>query len=121
MREIRRFIVDNLSHHPELALEWISIDDDRAERILRSPDIPKDPKPNKKRKDKGKGKAPAVANSSMNSVFPPMPVDWDAASSSDEDEEDLHSNLKLETMENVHFYEVRDVRIFTKEVLAGRL
>ncbi|KAL2876197.1 hypothetical protein SGCOL_008558 [Colletotrichum sp. CLE4] len=37
MRETRKFLVDNLSHHPHMKLEWISIDDDRVERIIRPP------------------------------------------------------------------------------------
>ncbi|KAK4165258.1 hypothetical protein QBC43DRAFT_235769 [Cladorrhinum sp. PSN259] len=36
MRETKRFLIDNLSHYPELMLEWISIDDeDRVERIIK--------------------------------------------------------------------------------------
>ena len=36
MREILRFIVDNLSHHPESKLEWIAMEDDRVDHVVRT-------------------------------------------------------------------------------------
>ncbi len=130
MRETKRFLVDNLSHHPELKLEWIPIDDDTcAERILRPSEVPKKPK----KKSKGKEKAvspPAFSNGSASSdVIPILSLDsWDAGSTSagaggdesDEDEEELQS-IKLETLEGVHFSDVWGVKIFEKEITSGRL
>jgi hypothetical protein len=129
MRETRRFIVDNLSHFPNLKLEWISIDDDRVERILRASDIPKKEQEEKKEKKKDKGKAkaapiaPGIFSGTTTTELPLLPVDgWDTDSESDEDDGDGDgSNLKLETIENVHFYDVWGVRIFKKEIMAGRL
>ena len=42
-------------------------------------------------------------------------------SSSDDEDSDMTSHTKLGTLENVHFYDVWGVRIFNKEVMAGRL
>ncbi|KAI1073761.1 hypothetical protein F5B20DRAFT_565986 [Whalleya microplaca] len=62
VREARRFIVDAISHHPELKLEWLAIsEDDRAMRIARKPDPPKKSKNNKGANGKGKGKEVAFA------------------------------------------------------------
>ncbi|KAJ3465553.1 hypothetical protein MRS44_006211 [Fusarium solani] len=49
MREILNFIVDNLSHHPELKLEWIAMEDDRLDRVIRPSDTPEEAP---KRRDK---------------------------------------------------------------------
>jgi hypothetical protein len=130
MRETRRFIVDNLSHFPNLKLEWISIDDDRVERILRAADMPKkvETEDKKKKGKKGKAKATAISmfggNSTSISTDVPfvLPVEgWESDTSSDEEDEHELQNLKLETIENVHFYDVWGVRIFKKEIMTGRL
>ncbi|EGY13872.1 uncharacterized protein VDAG_00554 [Verticillium dahliae VdLs.17] len=124
MRETRRFLIDNLSHHPELVLEWISIDDDRVERVIRGPfpsDRPDSDK--KKKKKKGKGKASVLTSSDPEtSSFPELPLNnWDNPSDSDDEDTDVSAQLKLETIPDVHFYDVWDVRIFKKEVMTGRL
>lgn len=134
MRETRKFIVDNLCHYPELKLEWISIDDDRVERIIRPP--PQTPAAKAEEKKNKKGKSKAGAGSSFGafggpgtatgtggpSVFPPLPLPgWETDSDSDDEDTDIVANTKLETVEGVHFYDVWDVRIFKKEVMAGRL
>ncbi|KAF6816985.1 f-box domain-containing protein [Colletotrichum sojae] len=126
MRETRRFIVDNLCHYPELKLEWISIDDDRVERIIRPPPQTPAAKKEERKNKKGKAKVGAAAvggfGGSSTEQFPPLPVaDWDSDSESDDEDTDIVANSKLETMEGVHFYDVWDVRIFKKEVMAGRL
>ncbi|CAJ2512384.1 Uu.00g053990.m01.CDS01 [Anthostomella pinea] len=124
MRETRRFIVDALSHHPELKLEWLAMgDEDRAIRIVRKPNVPK-----KSKKSKGKGKEREVSGLGLNpvassSTFPILPAGgWDISSDSDDDG-DVPSlpRVKLELMEGVAFYDVWGVRIFKKEVMAGRL
>jgi len=124
MRETKRFLIDNLAHHPEMKLEWISIDDDdRVERILRSADIPKREK--KSKKAKGKQKAANNGNNNpFNDMFPVLPAveAWDMSSDSDSDDDDGDGpGLKLETMEGIHFYDVWGVRIFKKEIIWGRL
>ncbi|OLN97334.1 hypothetical protein CCHL11_01077 [Colletotrichum chlorophyti] len=138
MRETRRFIVDNLCHYPELKLEWISIDDDRVERIIRPPpQTPAAKREEKKNKGKAKAKAKAsasyggfsasgtgvgVGSASGNDSFPPLPIPgWDTDTDSDDEDTDIVANTKLETVEGVHFYDVWDVRIFKKEVMTGRL
>ncbi|KAF9869549.1 F-box domain-containing protein [Colletotrichum karsti] len=123
MRETRRFIVDNLCHYPDLKLEWISIDDDRVERIIRPP--PQTPAAKKEEKKNKKGKAKAYTGSHTD-AFPPLPMPgWNGwttdSDSSDDEDTDIVANTKLETVEGVHFYDVWDVRIFKKEVMAGRL
>ncbi|KAH0431396.1 F-box domain-containing protein [Colletotrichum camelliae] len=125
MRETRRFIVDNLCHYPHLKLEWISIDDDRVERIIRPPPQTPAAKKEEKKNKKGKAKASAVPGGFgglSTEQFPPLPMPgWDTDSDSDDEDTDIVANTKLETVEGVHFYDVWDVRIFKKEVMAGRL
>ena len=126
MRETKRFLIDNLTHHPHLKLEWISIDDDdRVERLIRASDLPKkDKKQSKKAKGKQKAKTVPGGGGGGNSPFPVLPpVDsWDnAASSSDSESEDEDKDRRIETVENIHFYDVWGVRIFKKEVVTGRL
>ncbi|KAM7222771.1 hypothetical protein V8F06_001958 [Rhypophila decipiens] len=127
MRETKRFLIDNVSHHPELKLEWVSVDDDdRVERLIRPSALSK--KEKKTKKSKGKQKAVTSLGGNFTSsggiggdafpLFPP-PDSWDLSSES-EDDEDLNET-KLETMENIHFYDVWGVRIFKKEVVTGRL
>ncbi|KAK1829020.1 putative f-box domain-protein [Podospora conica] len=124
MRETKRFLIDNLTHHPHLKLEWISIDDDdRVERLVRVSDLPKKDKKQSK-KAKGKQKAKNGGPVTGNSPFPVLPsVDsWDNAASSDsESDDDDDKDRRIETVENIHFYDVWGVRIFKKEVVAGRL
>ncbi|KAK3944882.1 putative f-box domain-protein [Diplogelasinospora grovesii] len=143
MRETKRFLIDNMSHHPEMKLEWISIDDDdRVERIIRPADLAKNSNgetdvaassSSSKSKGKGKGKQKVVntSNAIFNGVFPvlPPPDSWDVAGNSTDDSEseedhaaDLqHHHQKIQTLENIHFYDVWGVRIFKKEVVTGRL
>lgn len=122
MRETKRFLIDNLSHHPHLKLEWISIDDDdRVDRLIRPGDLPKKNKSAPSSKSKGKEKAPSPAGFSLGGeMFPILPAldSWDQSDS--EDDEELQDQ-GIETLENIHFYDVWGVRIFKKEVVTGRL
>ncbi|KAM0280908.1 hypothetical protein ACHAQH_003797 [Verticillium albo-atrum] len=122
MRETRRFLIDNISHHPNLVLEWISIDDDRVERIIRGP-FPSDRPEGDKKKKKGKGKATASTSfGSETSPFPELPLlNWDNPSDSDDEDTDISAHLKLDTIDGVHFYDVWGVRIFKKDIMTGRL
>ncbi|KAL8313672.1 hypothetical protein RB597_006218 [Gaeumannomyces tritici] len=143
MRETKKFLIDNLSHHQHMKLEWISIDDDdRLEKIVRISDEPK-----KGRKSKGKGKEKVGGsvpifgshghvpgfNSHYDDPFPLLAADdWGdggSANCSDDDSDDFDEDhdgtrrprIRLETIEGVHFYDVWGVRIFEKEVVTGRL
>lgn len=122
MRETRRFLIDNLSHYPEMKLEWLSIDDEyRVERIVR-PDDPESKKSQKKNKAKGKQKAKASLTNGFNDTFPVLPVDaLDGLTDSSDDEDDDSMALKLETIEGLPYYDVWGVKIFKKEVVNGRL
>lgn len=120
MREILNFIVDNLSHHPELKLEWIAMEDDRLDRVIR----PSESEENEtRRKSKGKGKATSMPGQSADGL-PVMPS-WSSDSESDEEEDDDASScgrrLRLKTVGVLQFYEVWGVKIFEKEIRNGRL
>src|SRR6478609_9939368 len=85
MRETKRFLIDNLSHHPHLKLEWVSIDDDNCvERLIRASDRPKKEKLSKKAKGKQKAKTgtPVAGGNSPFPVLPPVDS-WDNAASSE--------------------------------------
>jgi hypothetical protein len=122
MRETKEFLLDNLSHYPEMKLEWVSIDeDDKVDRILMPSELPTKTKKKKAKKEKGKQKATNLSIDGGNSsfpVFPPLDI-WDVDSDSDDDEEETMSGV--ERMPGVKFYDVWDVRIFKKEVVYGRL
>lgn len=126
MRETKRFVIDNLSHYPELKLEWLAIDDDeRVERILRLKDTPKEKK-GKSAKSKGKEKAVPLTSLPNGDHFPVLTLDnLELGSDSEEDdEEELNGPdgmSKIETIDNIHFYDVWGVRIFKREVVTGRL
>ncbi|ROT40606.1 hypothetical protein SODALDRAFT_321921 [Sodiomyces alkalinus F11] len=143
VRETHRFLIDMLSHHPELRLEWVCIDDDRVEHIIRGSEQDNKSEAGDKEegdgaKQKGKGKDKKKhkdkAKSSTgtsgwfgsdNSAYPPLPLNnsWDSASESEDEDEDAKdaARAKLETVSDLRFYDVWDVRIFKKEVLDGRL
>lgn len=119
MREILNFIVDNLSHHPELKLEWIAMEDDRLDRVIRPTDIP-----NEGEKRRSKGKEKATVNHHHNNSNLPMLPSWGSDSDSEEDDDDASNcgkRLRLQTMGVLQFYEVWGVKIFDKEVRSGRL
>ncbi|KAF5009024.1 hypothetical protein FDECE_4738 [Fusarium decemcellulare] len=119
MREILNFIVDNLSHHPELKLEWIAMEDDRLDRVIRPSDTPEE---GVKRRDKGKEKA--IANPHHNDSALPVLPSWGSDSESDEDDDDASNcgrRLRLKTVGVLQFYEVWGVKIFDKEIRTGRL
>lgn len=122
MRETKRFIIDNLSHFPELKLEWLAIDEDEhAERLIRWKAPPKD---RKKAKGKGKEKAsPPISTPSMSmngDQFPVLSLEPGIDSDSDDDD-DTGGGVKIETIDNIHFYDVWDVGIFKRDIVSGRL
>lgn len=122
MRETKEFLLDNLSHHPDMKLEWVSIDeDDKVDRILRPADNPVKYKKKKTKKNKGKQKVINYSIGGGGPTFPTFPSldSWNADSESDEEEEEEWSGIGR--MGGVKFYDVWDVRIFKKEVVYGRL
>ncbi|KAM0420585.1 hypothetical protein ACHAPT_011631 [Fusarium lateritium] len=119
MREILNFIVDNLSHHPELKLEWIAMEDDRLDRVIRPSDTPDE---GVKRRDKGKEKV-SIGPHHSDSAFPVLPP-LASDSESDDDDDDASNcgkRLRLKTVGVLQFFEVWGVRIFDKEIRTGRL
>lgn len=117
MREILRFIVDNLSHRPELKLEWIAMEDDRVDRVVRPSESDSS---NGKKKAKGKGKAQAIAGSQ--DAFPVLPsVEVGSESESDEELFDSGTRLRFKTVGPLQFYDVWGVKIFEKEIRSGKL
>ncbi|KAK0641543.1 hypothetical protein B0T16DRAFT_335473 [Cercophora newfieldiana] len=124
MRETKRFLIDNMSHHPHLKLEWISIDDeDRVERLIRPSDRAKrDKAASKKAKGKQKSSALGGFGNSGNDLFPvlPPPDNWDNGGSSSDEDDELQDQ-RIEMIDNIHFYDVWGVRIFKKEIVGGRL
>ncbi|ROW02360.1 hypothetical protein VSDG_02594 [Cytospora chrysosperma] len=124
MRETKRFILDNLSHYPELKLEWLAIDDDdRVERIVRWKEPAKDKEgKNKSAKSKGKEKAPAPMTNG--DQFPVLSLDsLNLGNESEEDEDDHGSGDGMYNINTVdtHSYDVWGTRIFKREVTSGRL
>ncbi|KAJ4418909.1 hypothetical protein N0V82_005258 [Gnomoniopsis sp. IMI 355080] len=116
MRETKRFIIDNLSHFPELKLEWLAIDEDEhAERLIRWKAPPKD-----KKKAKAKGKEKATSSTSTNGdQYPVLSLEPGVESESEDD--DTGDGMKIETIDNIHFYDVWDVGIFKRNIVSGRL
>ncbi|KAI1461584.1 hypothetical protein F4805DRAFT_412589 [Annulohypoxylon moriforme] len=119
MRETRRFIVDALSHHPELKLEWLALgDEDRVVRVVRKAESPKRPKFT----TKGKQPATNLIDYNIGGSFPVAPTEWDEVSESEDDGgDDQPPMTKLELNEGYSFYDIYGVRIFKKEVVSGRL
>jgi len=130
MRETKRFLMDSISHYPELKLEWLSIDDDTCvERVIWTCPGPKPPKA-KSAKGKGKEKAtieptveptavPTVDPTSETEPFPLLSMDaWETAADSDDD---LVEDEKVTLGNASHFSDVWGVKIFKKEIMSGRL
>ncbi|KAG6007748.1 hypothetical protein E4U21_005587 [Claviceps maximensis] len=142
MRELLRFIVDNLSHHAQLKLEWIATEDERVDRVIRPCGTSSEPSlsslsssqaPLKRSKDKGKGKAhvfssPIAGNGNGNvasTQYPVLPtevVDTDSdGDDGDDDDSDSGSRLRFKTIGPLQFYDVWGVKIFEKEIRMGTL
>ncbi|UNI21903.1 hypothetical protein JDV02_007849 [Purpureocillium takamizusanense] len=125
MREILRFIVDNLSHHPELKLEWIAMEDERVERVVRpseTQDKVRQDEPANRSKGKGKEKSHVPTGAAMDSTFPLLPIDGlDSDSDSEDESRDDGRRLRFQTFGPLQFYDVWGVKIFEKEIRSGRL
>lgn len=128
VREILRFIVDNLSHYPELKLEWIAMEDDRVDRVIRptdETDEAPDERNNSKRaknKSKDKAQAPAGPGANLHDAFPALPMEGlDSESDSDDEGFNGGTRLRFKTVGPLQFYDVWGVKIFEKEIRSGRL
>ncbi|KAK4103778.1 hypothetical protein N658DRAFT_514562 [Parathielavia hyrcaniae] len=164
MRETKKFLTDNVSHYPDLKLEWIAIDeDDRVDKLVRVPPSKHDGKNGvlgddgegkKKGKDKkGKGKLETTSALTASAAAAALDLEGEgggggeegdvvaldisaliaaelgedgesSASEADEtdgEEEEEGLGQKIQVLEGFAFSEVEGVRIFKKEVVAGRL
>ncbi len=105
---------------PEMKLEWISLDDDdRVERIIRLSDLPKKEKrPTKE--SKGKQTATASGGHIGGETFPVFSTSdpWNMDSDSEDEDDDLLEQ-KIETVGDIHFYDVWGVRIFKRKLSLG--
>jgi hypothetical protein len=139
MREFKKFAVDNVAHNPDMKLEYIALDTS-IERLVRRKQ-PNTAKADKKGKGKAKGgmdhtsKALAEliiglgssspwgdgASSSSTDLGTPVLVDWQESSDEEDPGAISKTGLKVETIEGMRFCDVSGVRIFEKDVLAGRL
>ncbi|KAM0514169.1 hypothetical protein ACHAPE_007005 [Trichoderma viride] len=126
MREILRFTVDNLSHHPGLKLEWIAMEGDRVYRVVR-PNQETDDSPNEQSNSKrAKGKGTAAPMNGLGSgpgSDPHNPFPIDLASESDGEDADINvgTHLRFKTIGPLRFYDVWGIKIFEKEIQSGRL
>lgn len=135
MREMLRFITDNISHHPHLKLEWVVMGDERVDRIIRVTDS-KDAKTAGGKKYKSHMAAATTTTippmpshggwmgSMASDPFPTFPTDDSMVdySDSDSEDEDVQSGkVRLEIDGPMQFDEVWEVKIFGKEIRTGRL
>ncbi|KAH7328025.1 hypothetical protein B0I35DRAFT_472781 [Stachybotrys elegans] len=132
MREILRFIVDNLSHYPELKLTWIAMEDERVARVMRPEDPDSDANSDAERRKqarKGKQKAEAPAIPPIDGPLPPHGLPWlpseglESDSDTDDDEPvyDTGDRLRYKTVGPLRFYDVWGIKIFEKEYRSGKL
>jgi hypothetical protein len=124
MREILKFVVDSLSHFPETKLEWVAMEDDRVDRIIRVTAADLELRKEQRRRRKGKAKAPMpFVPSAYNGGYSPMPsVSLSPTSDTESDsDEDFDCGPTFRTIGPLHFSDVWGVRIFDKEVLGTRL
>lgn len=74
MREIVRFLVDNLSHHPELKLEWIAMEYERVDPVIRPSEAGGGARERQRpKRSEGKGKAEAAGpyGATSDGEYPP--------------------------------------------------
>lgn len=104
-RELRKFIVDNISHHEDMQLEFLALKDSLS-RLARKPKTFDMPKP--KRQKKG-------GSTDMSDD------DWMSDDGIDDDDEYLSNSLRIETIDGCRFCDVLNVKIFSKEIRLGKL
>ena len=128
MREILRFIVDGLSHHPENKLEWIAMEDEGVDRVVRtSPADERLKKERRKRQKKTKvsvqppNPPPAAHAHGAYPVIPPIPLGSESDTDTDDEDLGIGTRLRFKTVGHLQFYDVWGVKIFEKEIRTGRL
>lgn len=123
MREILRFIVDNLSHNPHGKLEWIAMEDDRVDRVVQTSSAEEKLQRERKKKKKksAKGKAPALVG--LHDTYPVLPsIPLSSESESDSDDYDYDgTRLRFKTVGPMQFCDVWGVKIFDKGIRSGCL
>lgn len=122
MREILRFIVDNLSHHPSSKLEWIAMEDDRVDQVVRTSVAEEKARREEHKKKINKGKSPALPAPTYHDPYPFIPaIGFSESESESDDDLDGGSRLRFKTVGPMQFYDVWNVKIFEKEIRCGRL
>lgn len=127
-------MVDNLSHHPNMKLEWIAMEDDRVDRVVRPGECEyeescrqRDSRTNQQQSIANPFSLPLVHQSaqsghSSDASFG-LPAADESKEDSDSDDEryDSGSRLRYTTIGPMHFYDVWGIKIFEKEIRSGRL
>lgn len=119
MHEWKQVMVDVVAHTPHMKLEYIGLHE-AIDRLVRRPRANK----NAKKDKKGKGKATTIIAEALlgdDWTDPSTMSDWQASSDDDEAVMVGELGLKVETVEDIRFYEISGVRIFEKDVIFGRL
>ena len=120
IRELLNFIVDNLSHNPHLKLEWIAMEDERVDRIVRPAEYEAIMGQNRHNKRQPVNKAPH--HPGHHPDFPVMPpVELESESETDDESIVMGSRLKFKTIGPLQFFDVWGVKIFEKEMLFGTI
>jgi hypothetical protein len=131
LSEIKKFFIDNLTHHPQMKLEWISIDEGHyVDRLIREDfeDTDDNGSSQKSAKDKGKQTASTPATSSFSvgtgSTFPLFPPlsGWSEGHSDSDDSDDNRDFVSTIIRERRWMLEVKEgIEIFKKMIVNGRL
>lgn len=124
MREVLRFIVDNLSHHPEMKLEWIAMENDRVDRIVREQKQLDGKEPDEQGQYRDFQTRPKMAKvrthlHGRGTILPS--IEYDSESNSDEEIDGTGSRLRFKTFGPMQFYDAWNVKIFEKEIREGKL
>lgn len=106
IREFRKYIVDNISHHGNMKLEFLALKE-LLSYLARSPKL----------SDVSKTKRQTKASSTDGTDD-----EWNSDDGADDDDDEYMSNsLKIEMIEGYRFSDVPDVKIFSKEIRSSRL
>ena len=120
MHETKQFMVDMVSHNPQMTLEYIGLNE-AIERLVRRSRA-KSTKKDKKGKGKANETTKVIAEALLgNSTWADSSASFDSQASSDEEMMVGKLGLKVETVEGIRFCDVTGVRIFEKDVIGGRL
>lgn len=133
VRETLRFMVDNLSHYPKMKLEWIAMEDDRVDRVVRPGEsedeefcrqrLPRSEQPVDTVPWLVTGPEPHLSSGhASDASLPLLPSEaLDSDESDDELPHDVGSRLRYTTVGPMQFYDVWGIKIFEKEIRSGRL